>query len=207
MDQMLTYLDGDGIPQVSSPGSIILPITYQLGQVYFDYARPRVDPVVCVNVLTLFYVNGRGSDLHKALDYVYSVLNSRSYLDGTRYYSGAEPFLYFLGRLILNSGSVRQRFEPLFQQRLRERIGKDGDSLALSMRILACSAVGMVDEFDLWKLLTLQTSNGSWEDGWTYKYGSSGILIGNDGLTTAFAINAIESMKLRHKEVESTPRG
>ena len=76
---------------------------------------------------------------------------------------------------------------------------------ALAMRVLACSSVGMVDEFDLCKLLTLQSSIGSWEDGWIYKHGSSGILIANNGLTTAFAINAIESMKPRHdKKVEST---
>jgi hypothetical protein len=56
---------------------------------------------------------------------------------------------------------------------VRKRIGKDGDSLALAMRILACSAVGIVDEFDLWKLLTLQTSNGNWVDGWLYKYGNT----------------------------------
>lgn len=74
------------------------------------------------------------------------------------------------------------------------------------MRIWACSVVGVVDDFDLSKLLMLQTSNGSWEDGWFYKYGSSGILIGNIGLTTAFAIKAIERTKLPHKTTgESTP--
>jgi len=187
---MLTHLNEDGIIQV-----------------YFDHSRPRVDPVVCVNVLTLFHENGRGSDLHKTLDYVYSVLQRRSYLDGTRYYAGAEAFLYFLSRLISRSRSVRQRFEPLFQQRIRERITKDGDSLALAMRVLACSTVGVVNEFDMWKLLTLQSNNGSWVDGWLYKYGSSGILIGNHGLTTAFAINAIEIMNSRwpKKQVESKP--
>ena len=208
MDEMLTHLDEDGITQVSALSSILrYPCgLHQIPQVYFDCSRPRVDPVVCVNVLSFFYANGRGSDLCKTLDYVYSILDSRSYLDGTRYYTGAEPFLYFLGRLILISDSVRRRFEPLFQQRLRERIGTNGDSLSLSMRIWACSVVGVVDDFDLWKLLTLQTSNGSWEDGWFYKYGSSGILIGNIGLTTAFAIKAIERTRLPHKTTgQSTP--
>jgi hypothetical protein len=154
-----------------------------------------VDPVVCVNVLTFFYASDRGEILDKTLDYVYSILHNRNYLNGTRYYPGAEIFLYFLARLISTADSVRKRFEPLFQQRMRERIGKDGDSLALAMRILACSVVELEDEFALWKLLTLQTNSGSWEDGWVYKHGSSGILIGNNGLTTAFAINAIESSK------------
>ena len=144
-----------------------------------------------MNVLTFFYANDRGFLLDKTLNYIYSILHNRSYLNGTRYYPGAEIFLYFLARLISTADSVQKRFQPLFQQ----RIGKDGDSLALAMRILACSVIELEDEFALWKLLTLQTNSGSWEDGWVYKHGSSGILIGNNGLTTAFAINAIESSK------------
>jgi hypothetical protein len=154
-----------------------------------------VDPVVCVNVLTFFYANDRGFLLDKTLDYVYSVLHNHNYFDGTRYYPGADIFLYFLAHLILTADSVRKRFEPLFQQRMRERIGKDGDSLTLAMHILACSVVELEDEFALWKLLTLQTNGGSWEDGWVYKHGLSGTLIGNNGLTTAFTVNAIESSK------------
>lgn len=76
MDTMLQYRNADNVLQV-----------------YFDDSRPRLDPVVCVNILTLFYSNGRGHELDDTLDWVYSVLENRAYLEGTRYYEGAETFL------------------------------------------------------------------------------------------------------------------
>jgi hypothetical protein len=161
-----------------------------------------VDPIVCINVLILFYANGRGSDLQRTLDYIYCVLLNRSYLDGTQYYVGGDAFLYFLTRLLLRSDIVRNRFKPLLKQRVCERIGKDGESLALSMWVLACSVVGVANKVDLWTLSTLQTKSGGWEDGWMYRYGESPhVLISNVGLTTAFAIKAIESMNPRRKEM------
>lgn len=62
-------------------------------QVYFDASRPRIDPIVCVNVLTLFYTYGRGDELRETFQWVESVLKHRAYLDGTRYYEPAEAFL------------------------------------------------------------------------------------------------------------------
>jgi hypothetical protein len=82
-------------------------------------------------------------------------------------------------------------------ERLLERVGADGDALALGMRIFTCLSVDILDEVDLRRLLPLQCEDGGWEDGWVYKYGSSGIQIGNRGLTTAMAISAIEGFKAR----------
>lgn len=84
--------------------------------------------------------------------------------------------------------------EPLLKARVQERIGAEGDALALAMRILACDCVGIRDEVDLRALLPLQCEDGGWEIGWIYKYGSSGVQIGNRGLTTALAIKAVEVM-------------
>jgi hypothetical protein len=51
-----------------------------------------------------------------------------------------------------------------------------------------------------------QYDNGSWEDGWFYKYGLLGIFISNIGLTTAFVIKAMERTRLHHKTmVQSAP--
>ncbi|KAF6762993.1 Haloacid dehalogenase-like hydrolase-domain-containing protein, partial [Ephemerocybe angulata] len=178
MDEMLQYVDPDGIMQT-----------------YFDHTRPRFDPVVCVNVLSLFYEYGRGAELSKTLDWVYEVLLNRAYIDGTRYYKNAECFLYFLTRLLIanNDDELHSLFKPLLKERIQECIGSEGDALQLAMRILICDFVGIRDEVDLRSLLPLQQEDGSFEIGWIYKYGSSGLQIGNVGLTTAMAVKAIST--------------
>ena len=62
------------------------------------------------------------------------------------------------------------------------------------MRVIVGAAVGLRLERDLAALLPLQYEDGGWEPGWIYKYGSSGIKIGNRGLTTALALNAIAAL-------------
>ncbi|KAG1890277.1 hypothetical protein F4604DRAFT_1889197 [Suillus subluteus] len=182
MDDMLDYIDDDGIIQT-----------------YFDHRRPRFDPVVCVNALTLFYSYGRGHQLDRTLHWVREVLLHRAYLDGTRYYATPECFLYFLGRLLEISNDVylAAYIKPLLIERVRERIGTDGDALALSMRLRVCAYLGVRNDVDLRTLLPLQCEDGGWEIGWIYKYGSSGIRIGNRGLTTSLAMKAILEMQQR----------
>ncbi|KAK7053307.1 hypothetical protein VNI00_003933 [Paramarasmius palmivorus] len=177
MDKMLEFVNTDGIVQT-----------------YFDHTRPRFDPVVCVNVLSLFYSYNRGHQLHETLRWVREVLYHRAYLDGTRYYETPECFLYFLSRTLEKSGddALHADVKSLLKERLQERVGAQGDPLQLAMRVLACLSMGIGNEVDYQALLTLQCEDGSWADGWMYKYGSSGIKVNNRGLTTAFAIKAIE---------------
>ncbi|KZT25804.1 hypothetical protein NEOLEDRAFT_1241644 [Neolentinus lepideus HHB14362 ss-1] len=141
---------------------------------YFDHNRPRFDPVVCVNVLL-----------------------NRAYLEGTRYYVSAECFLYFLSRLLrkTNDPELRDLFYDPLKERVQERIGVEGDALALAMRILTCATVGVRDDVDMRTLLLLQCEDGGWKMGWIYKYGSSDVTIGNRGLATAFAMTAIKAME------------
>ena len=203
MDEMLNYVDKDGIVQVSrcsdsnsfDPGAH-QPYFHSLRQTYFDHRRLRFDPVVCVNVLTLFYANGRGDQLPQTFAWVREVLINRGYTDGTRYYATPECFLFFMARLLeqIKGTKTDLSLRPIFRERIQERIGSEGDALALAMRVLASASVGIRDEMDLRTLLSLQQEDGGWEAGWMYKYGSSGINIGNRGLTTALAINAIEAL-------------
>ena len=58
------------------------------------------DPIVCVNVLNLFYKNGRGHELPGTLNWVEEVLKNRAYISGTYYYVSADQFLFFLSRRI-----------------------------------------------------------------------------------------------------------
>ncbi|KAJ7462352.1 Haloacid dehalogenase-like hydrolase-domain-containing protein [Mycena galericulata] len=188
MDEMLQYIDSDGIVLT-----------------YFDHQRPRFDPVVCVNVLNLFYTHNREAELQPTLRWVCEVLLNRAYLEGTRYYETAECFLYFISRLLVSSSDVdlHTTLAPLLKERLQERIGVEGDALQLAMRINACASLGLRDTVDLRTLLALQCEDGGWEIGWMYKYGSSGIKIGNRGLTTALAIKALEGV--REGPVPSSP--
>ncbi|KAI9763248.1 MAG: hypothetical protein M1840_000823 [Geoglossum simile] len=178
MDEMLEYINSDGIVQA-----------------YFDHNRPRVDPVVCVNVLSLFYSYGRGSELDRTYQWVYQVLLHRAYLDGTRYYVTPESFLFFLARLLGSSDSpdLHQQLKPLLVERIQERIGANGDALALAMRIVVCGYLGIQNDVDLRALLPLQCEDGGWEVCWVYQYPNRGRKVGNRGLTTALAIKAITS--------------
>ncbi|ESK96745.1 hypothetical protein Moror_6705 [Moniliophthora roreri MCA 2997] len=176
MDEMLDYLNEDGIIQT-----------------YFDHSRPRIDPVVCVNVLNLFFTYRRGKQMVATLQWVYSVLLDRAYIHGTRYYTTAESFLFFLCRMLRTcpDTSIRKQFLPLLKERIAERIGAKGDGLSLAMRVIVCNYVGLRDTEDYRTLVGLQQEDGGWDNGVLYKYGSSGLLIGNRGLTTAMALQAI----------------
>ena len=150
--------------------------------------------MVCVNVLSFFDAHGRIGELTPTLEWVGAILENRGYEDGTRYYTSGEPFLYFFARLVsrTSDASLRNRFRDMLAERLTERIGSPGDSLALAMRIIACSLLGLKNKVDVMKLLERQEVDGSWTDGWFYHYGMTGVQIGNNGLTTAFAMKAIE---------------
>lgn len=143
--------------------------------------------------MSLFYSQGRGADVSGTLDFVATVLKHRAYEDGTRYYEGAEPFLFFLSRLLKSTvdAALHARLDDLFAARVTERIGAPGDALSIAMRIIACAQAGIPDEVDLRTLRMMQEEDGGWPSGWFYKYGSSGVRIGNRGLTTALAINAL----------------
>ena len=125
------------------------------------------------------------------------MLAYRAYLDGTRYYETAECFLFFAARLLRSArgdATLHARLAPLLRERVLERAGCPGDALALAMRVLAGAAVGLRMERDLAALLPLQYEDGGWGPGWVYKYGSSGLKLGNRGLTTALALNAIAAL-------------
>ncbi|TFK92720.1 HAD-like protein [Polyporus arcularius HHB13444] len=178
LDEMLNYVDADGIMQT-----------------YFDHSRPRMDPFVCVNVLSLFFEHGRGHQLPHTLDWVYEVLVHRAYEGGSRYYLSADCFLFFMSRLLqrVHDPAVQARLRPVFIERMQERVGAGGDSMDLAFRILAASTVGIQCPRDLERLTGAQCEDGGWDLCWFYQFGSTGLRAGNRGLTTALAIRAIET--------------
>lgn len=166
-------------------------------QTYFDHERSRIDAVVCVNILSLFYRHGRGHQLGPTLQWVHEVLLHRAYKDGTYYYEGPDIFLFYLGRLLscTEDAELHHWLRPLLEERIQERIGQSGNALSLAMRLLTCNVFGIKDQVDLDVLLSLQCGDGGWGLDWMYRYGS-GIKVGNRGVTTALAINAIEAATL-----------
>jgi hypothetical protein len=130
------------------------------------------------------------------LQYIHDFILRRAYLEGTRYYPSADCCLYFFNRLLQfakGDSLVQATLGPLLSSRLKERVGVKGSALDLAVRIIACNSLGIRCSVDIEALLRLQRQDGSWEIGWMYRYGSTGIKIGNQGVTVAMILKAITS--------------
>ena len=77
MDQMLQYVDSEGILQG-----------------YLSKDKVRVDILMCVYGLALFNEYGRGHQLAATEDWIYKALITRAFRDGTHYYPSPDHFLY-----------------------------------------------------------------------------------------------------------------
>ncbi|KAH9021543.1 hypothetical protein EDB84DRAFT_1565257 [Lactarius hengduanensis] len=85
--------------------------------------------------------------------------------------------------------NLHARLARLLRARIEERTD------AASGDALAGSVVGLRLAHGLALLLPPQCEDGVWGASWMYKYGSSGVKIGNRGLTTALALNAISALQ------------
>ncbi|PKY02010.1 hypothetical protein P168DRAFT_298685 [Aspergillus campestris IBT 28561] len=181
MDEILRFRSQDGIVQT-----------------FFTDFKNRVDPVVCCNVLSLFFDYGRGDEVKETLLWVRQVLLQRAYLNGTAFYPMPEAFLFFFERLtqrLAHIPRLHAKLRDLLRQRVRERIGIPVDSISLAMRLITCQAVGIHDHNGLALLRSKQLEDGGWELGTVYHYASKKLRIGNRGLSTALAIRAFEGFQ------------
>jgi len=173
-------------------------------QVYFPPCgdrEGRVDPVVCANVLYLLHLAGRGHEAQETEDFLYSVLEQRTYLQGTRYYLSPITFLCLLSRTIKVSPSLRARFLPLMRARVQEALDRIDDddsipSLTVAQRLIAANNAGLDDPRDVQTLLEAQRSDGAWE---AHALGATGndqlrLYFGSRELTTAFALHALSTL-------------
>ena len=170
-------------------------LTSSYRQTFFTDIKNRVDPVVCCNVLSLFYQYGRGYQLSETLNWVQQVLLRRAYVYGTSYYPVPESFFFFLWRLLVRLKTCRariyRRMRCLLVVRLKERIGVPVDAASLAMRLIVCHQVGIRDVRGLQELLSMQEADGGWEMGTLYSYASKKLHLGNRGASTALAVDAI----------------
>ncbi|KAI1108083.1 HAD-like protein [Nemania sp. NC0429] len=178
LDTMTQYVNDDG--------------TFQT---YYDRDRVRVDPIVSANVLACFYSFERGHEFERTLQLLHTMLLDRSYAKGTRYYPSPDCCLGFIDRLLRSSRNahLQTSLAPLLASRLRERLGMSGDALDLAMRVKSCTHMGIACEDDRSRLLDMQCEDGGWEGGWIYRYGSTGVKVGNRGVTTAVAVAALSA--------------
>ncbi|EMR88065.1 hypothetical protein ACHAP3_008726 [Botrytis cinerea] len=204
LDNMLKYTNPDGIPYVKHPRKFRKKSRKQkltmTCQVYFDRTRPRIDPVVCLNVLTTFHIYQRGDQVSKAREWIWDILLHRAYLNGTNYYRTAEWFLFWVYRFTKNAihdRNIQEPFTTLLKQRIQERIGMPGDALALAMRLTVCHFVDAQNYQDMQRLTELQCEDGGWEKGYLYSIPIVGKEIYDRGFTTALAMQAIREERQR----------
>jgi hypothetical protein len=154
---------------------------------------------------------------------LHSFLLNREYERGTRYYPDADNCLYFLSRLLrqINHSSNTSRptqsqsfsrpptppddsvcdFEQdhlkitrLLIDRVFERVGTPaGGAVQLALRILTCAHWAIPCRKDVATLKAMQQDDGGWQGEWMYRYGSTGIRLGNRAVATALACKAIDT--------------
>ncbi|KAK0244756.1 hypothetical protein EDD85DRAFT_211483 [Armillaria nabsnona] len=94
---------------------------------------------------------------------------------------------YFQSLLFVQS---RKRDLSARKDRVTERIGMEGGALGWAMRLSVCMDVE--DEINFQTLRSLQCEGDRSDGGLTYRYGSSGRSIKNQGSTTAMTIHTIQ---------------
>ncbi|KAI1297573.1 HAD-like protein [Xylaria venustula] len=160
--------------------------------------HPWTTPESCCNMLRLFYGSGYGNDprIRTTEDWVLSCLRHKACLHGNRRYSTPESFLYFVAHLYVECrpSPLASKLEYDVKKQLEERIGLKTNALALALRVVSCQLVG-IDEnryaTDFQLLMSLQKRDGGWPAGHFCYSHTSGDHLGNRGLTTALAIQAI----------------
>ncbi len=182
MDQMLQFVDSEGILQG-----------------YLSDDKVRVDILMCVNGLALFNEYGRGHQLAATEEWIFKVLNTRAFRDGTHYYPSPDIFLYYVSRLLRKAPNLRERFGPVLRDCVLERMEADGDALALASRLIAAARCGVRDDHNLAKLLALQKEDGSWEAGVVYRFIRVSGVAWHQGLTVSLAVLAIEEWDHRRR--------
>lgn len=156
--------------------------------------RRRYCPFVAANVLRLFYLNGQGHRLQTTLKQLCRILKTRAYEIGSRYYCQPEWLLYYLADLCGRCDNPElDELAGLVKAEVGQRIGRDKDIMAASLRAVSAQALGLDNSEDVQTLLATQELDGGWGLAWMVKYGSSSLKIGNRGVVTAMAVNAIRT--------------
>ncbi|KAE9391710.1 hypothetical protein BT96DRAFT_1059858 [Gymnopus androsaceus JB14] len=74
----------------------MLTIVNPLSQAYFDHTCPRFCPLVCANVLWLFYLNDQGYKMTSTLELLCHILCTCVYEFNTHYCYSSDWLFYYL---------------------------------------------------------------------------------------------------------------
>jgi hypothetical protein len=174
MDQMLKFRDSD---------RIILA--------YLSSKLVRLDLVAAINALALFHEFGRFEEVQETEDWVFESLRRRAHQHGSHYYPSPDIVLFFVSRLLQKAPNLRPRFQMVFRDCVLERKEAPSDSLSLAARLICAARCGLRDDAAVQRLVTRQNDDVSWPAGAIYKSPQSGAVCYHQGLTTAWAIQAI----------------
>jgi len=160
--------------------------------VYFEpCAREnRLDHVAMTNVLYLLSLVGMDKQAKPSLNYVLAKLETREYLNGSRYYYSPLTFLYFFSRLF--DFKDFQQFQEIIKNQLTERPSPEYP-LDLSYRIMISKKLGINCENEINLLTKFQADDGGWPFDGIYRFGKKEQYFGSRAITTSFALKALET--------------
>jgi hypothetical protein len=122
-------------------------------------------------------------------------LQRRAYVRGSAFYPIPESFLFFLSRFLPrleeSRPDVYREMKEMLRERIKERIGLEADAPGLAMRLLICERTNVRDVQGLKNLMAIQEADGGWEAGQLFAYASKNLRIGNRGVSSALAVDAI----------------
>ena len=84
------------------------------------------------------------------------------------------------------------RLREILRACVTERIGVEGNSVCLAIRLLICQKLGIPNTRGLQTLLSLQEEDGGFGVGWYYNFGRSKVKLGHSGLTAALSVEALK---------------
>jgi hypothetical protein len=124
------------------------------------------------------------------------MLRTGAFEHGTRYYQLPDYLIYYISDLCGKNPGVDElsELDRLVRLRLQERMGCTQDAPSAACRLLASNMLRIRNTKDKKILLDSQHIDGRWS-GWIYRYGSSGVLFGSDGLSTALAVAALQGVE------------
>ena len=165
-------------------------------QIYFNPEKfnreNRFDEVALSNISYFLFLQGFEAEAEKQLPLIQDFFASKKYLNGSRYYFSPESAIYLASRLVEFSKGNKQ-LHSVLEDALKERIGKTDFPLDLAMRVTSAHRLGMKNNLDFQKLISIQNPDGSFPADAIYKYGSKEEYFGSKEISTAFSIEALQT--------------
>lgn len=163
-------------------------------QVYFNPEKfnreNRFDEVALCNISYFLFQEGFEAEAENQLPIIRDFFTSKKYLNGSRYYFSPETAIYFASRL-MTFPKGKEQLHSTLESSLKERIGKTDFPLDLAMRVTSAYRLGLNNDTDFQKLISIQNSDGSFPADAIYKYGSKEEYFGSKEISTTFSIEAL----------------